>query len=75
MTYKIDMILEALKNGDHLTHLKALAFRTHRLSHFVHILRKRGWNIISEVKYDGTGTKFSEYYLDLAEPYKEKAAA
>lgn len=65
---KIDMILEAFQSGDKLTHLKALAFRTHRLAHFVNVLRKRGWNIITEQKQDGTGTKYAEYYLCQLSP-------
>ena len=67
---KLSMILEAFQNGDKLTHLKALAFRTHRLAHFVNVLRQRGWNIISTVKCDGTGTQFTEYFLCQLEPRK-----
>ena len=67
---KLSMILEAFQHGNKLTHLKALAFRTHRLAHFVNVLRQRGWNIISTVKCDGTGTQFTEYLLCQQEPRK-----
>ena len=60
---KIDLIGNALQSGEHLTHLKALAYNTHRLAVFIHTLRKRGWNIISEEKRDLNGNKFTEYYL------------
>ena len=65
---KIDLILEAFQNGDKLTHLKALTFDTHRLAHFVNVLRKRGWNIITDQKYTSRGTKYAEYYLCQLEP-------
>lgn len=62
--YKIDIIEKAFKAGEKLTHLKALAYNTHRLAHFVNVLRnKRGLNIISTVKEDFGGTKFTEYHL------------
>ena len=60
---KIDSIANALTRGEKLTHLKALAYNTHRLAVFIHTLRKRGWNIVSETKIDGGGTKYTEYYL------------
>ena len=72
--YKIDVILEAFQNGEKLTHLKALAYNTHRLAHFVNVLRKRGWNIISVQKEDIGGTKFTEYYLCQLNPRKLLAA-
>ena len=61
---KLETISRALLNGERLTHLKALAYNTHRLAVFIHTLRKRdGWNIVSEEKHDLNGNKFTEYYL------------
>jgi hypothetical protein len=66
--YKIDIILEAFQSGEHLTHLKALAYNTHRLAHFVNVLRKRGWNIISTERIDHGGTKYTEYHMPAGRP-------
>ena len=60
--YKIDLIKKAFESGEKLTHLKALAYNTHRLAHFVHVLRKRGMDITSVVKQDFGGTEYTEYH-------------
>lgn len=56
-------IYAALKRGERLTHLKALAYGTHRLAAYVHMLRKDGVTIVSDSKTDGNGTAFTEYHL------------
>ena len=72
--YKIDVILEAFQSGETLTHLKALAYNTHRLAHFVNVLRSRGWNIVSVKKEDRGGTRYTEYFLDADLPRLTRAA-
>ena len=60
---KTSKILAALQAGDKLTHLKALAYGTHRLAAIIYNLRKAGYNIISTLKHDVNGTPYTEYSL------------
>lgn len=63
---KTAAILQALLNGDKLTHLKAIAYGTHRLAAVVHRLRGQGFNIQKTTKTDSNGTRFAEYFIPRA---------
>ena len=60
---KTELIADALKRGDKLTHLKAIAYGTYRLADVIYRLKKRGMNIVTETKTDSAGTKFAEYSI------------
>ena len=62
-TTKTQAIRNALENGDRPTHMKALAYGTHRLAAVIHRLRKQGMDITATVKEDANGARFTEYAL------------
>lgn len=63
MTYssKTAAIRSALLKGDRLTHMKALAYGTHRLAAVIYDLRKQGMVINAVEKRDSNGTRYAEY--------------
>lgn len=65
MTYssKTAAIRSALLKGDRLTHMKALAYGTHRLAAIIFNLRKQGVNVQTTVKRDSNGTRYTEYFV------------
>jgi len=71
---KTDMIRAAFYRGEHLTHLKAIAYGTYRLADVVFRLKKQGMNIVTEIKHDGTGEKFAEYHLARTDDERPIAA-
>lgn len=60
---KTTTIKRALQSGEKLTHLKALAYGTHRLAAIIYNLRKQGYNIVTKIRHDSNGTEFAEYSL------------
>lgn len=62
-TTKTNAIRNALMNGDRLTHMKALAYGTHRLAAVVFRLKKQGMDIRVTTKRDSNGMPFAEYYV------------
>lgn len=64
-----EKILEALKNGDHITAIDALnRFKCFRLASRVNELRKLGWNIQMTMVKSHTGSKYGSYWLDRSAP-------
>jgi hypothetical protein len=63
---KTERVLNALLAGDHLTHLKALAYGTYRLADVVYRLRRQGYNIVTLDRVDSDGTRYTEYFIPEA---------
>lgn len=70
-TSKINAIRTALLAGDRLTHMKALAYGTHRLAAVIYDLRKQGLPIDVTEKRDTNNTRFVEY--SVSEEYRNRA--
>ncbi len=63
-TTKIELIKEHFRSGKTLTQLEAIGlYSAFRLAARVEELRKKGWNIITNLKIDANGTQYAEYYL------------
>lgn len=61
---KIDQIKDHLISGKSLTQLEALGlYGAFRLAARVHELKKKGWNIKTEIKKDPNGNEYAEYHL------------
>jgi hypothetical protein len=60
---KTQKVLNALLSGDHMTHLKALAYGTYRLADVVFRLRGKGFVIRAEDHVDADGTRYTSYYI------------
>lgn len=60
---KTQKVLNALLSGDHMTHLKALAYGTYRLADVVFRLRNKGFIIRAEDHVDADGTRYTSYYI------------
>lgn len=57
-------ILQHLQEGRSLTPLEALGvYGVYRLSAVIHRLRRAGYNIITEMRYDPNGKPYAEYRL------------
>jgi hypothetical protein len=56
-------ILNALLSGTRMTHLKALAYSTHRLAAHIFELRKKGYPIQVEERRDDNNVRFAEYFF------------
>lgn len=61
---KIDLIKEHLRSGLSLTQLEAIGlYSAFRLAARIHELKAQGWDIVTTIKHDITGTEYAEYRL------------